>query len=217
MGRNVRFETPPPDDDIEGSEYLKEQDEALMGDETHPAIIQASSVSRVEEVNGTVELQIIEISKIQLGNSAFGKVLGFNIADYDPGNFDLQDKLRQASGVGDCEGNGAPEVQLSQEVNHFSGQAHSAYASGDRDMAMKLLQHVITVKPGVANAWGTLALCYEVAGDSLRAVKLRITAAHLEGDSEQRVELGQKLRSMEQAVQCYRDAARLGKTNPDIL
>ncbi|KAH7325447.1 hypothetical protein B0J17DRAFT_581386, partial [Rhizoctonia solani] len=124
---------------------------------------------------------------------------------------DLQDELRQATGIGKRKG---------KEVNHFLGQAHDAYASGDRETAVKLLQDVITIEPGVANAWGTLAFCYEDIGDSSRALKLRIMAAHLEGDADQWVELGLESReigSMEQAVYCYRNAARLDKTNPDIL
>ncbi|CUA75319.1 General transcription factor 3C polypeptide 3 [Rhizoctonia solani] len=167
------------------------------------------------------------MKEIQLSNSdtqSLGKAWDFTITDYDPDNFDLQDELRQATGIGKRKGKGRArgprQVQLSQEVNHFLGQAHSAYASGDRETAIKLLQDVITIEPGVANAWGTLAFCYEDAGDSLRALKLRIMAAHLEGDSDQWVELGLKSReigSMEQAVYCYRNAARLDKTNPDIL
>ncbi|KAG8732634.1 transcription factor TFIIIC subunit tfc4 [Ceratobasidium sp. 423] len=167
------------------------------------------------------------MKEIQLSNSetqSLGKAWDFTIADYDPDNFDLQDELRQATGIGKRKGKGRArgprQVQLSQEVNHFLGQAHDAYASGDRETAIKLLQDVITIEPGVANAWGTLAFCYEDVGDTLRALKLRIMAAHLEGDVDQWVELGLKSReigSMEQAVYCYRNAARLDKTNPDVL
>ncbi|CAE6475543.1 unnamed protein product [Rhizoctonia solani] len=214
----------------ESDEY--EHDEYLMEDEARIGSTNASGMCQVDEADGTVESQIMgdfdrKMKEIRLSNSetqSLGKAWDFTIADYDPDNFDLQDELRQATGIGKRKGKGRArgprQVQLSQEVNHFLGQAHSAYAAGDRETAIKLLQDVIKIEPGVANAWGTLAFCYEDVGDTSRALKLRIMAAHLEGDVDQWVELGLKSReigSMEQAVYCYRNAVRLDKTNPDVL
>ncbi|CAE6500210.1 unnamed protein product, partial [Rhizoctonia solani] len=216
-----------PDEDSEDFDEFGEHDDRPI-----PGATQSGTIPRTDEVDGSAESQIMgdfdrKMKEIQLSNSetqSLGKAWDFTIADYDPDNFDLQDELRQATGIGKRKGKGRArgprQVQLSQEVNHFLGQAHDAYASGDRETAIKLLQDVITIEPGVANAWGTLAFCYEDVGDTLRALKLRIMAAHLEGDADQWVELGLKSReigSMEQAVYCYRNAARLDKTNPDIL
>ncbi|KDN41099.1 hypothetical protein RSAG8_07653, partial [Rhizoctonia solani AG-8 WAC10335] len=219
------------DNDSEGSDF-GEHDDRAMGDGADSGMVISGGVPLADEVDGTAESQIMgdfdrKMKEIQLSNSetrSLGKAWDFTIADYDPENFDLQDELRQATGIGKRKGKGRArgprQVQLSQEVNHFLGQAHSAYASGDRETAIKLLQDVITIEPGVANAWGTLAFCYEDVGDTSRALKLRIMAAHLEGDVDQWVELGLKSReigSMEQAVYCYRNAARLDKTNSDVL
>ncbi|EUC58861.1 TPR-2 domain protein [Rhizoctonia solani AG-3 Rhs1AP] len=219
------------DNDSEGSDDFGDHGDELMADGTNHGT-QPGATLHADEIDGIVESQILgdfdrKMKEIQLSNSktqSLGNDWDFTIADYDPDNFDLQDELRQATGIGKRKGKGRArgprQVQLSQEVNHFLGQAHSAYASGDRDTAIKLLQNVITIEPGVSNAWGTLAFCYEDVGDTSRALKLRIMAAHLEGDADQWVELGLKSReigSMEQAVYCYRNAARLDKTNPDIL
>ncbi|CAE6532833.1 unnamed protein product [Rhizoctonia solani] len=220
------------DNDSEGSDDFEEHGDQPIGYGTNAGFNQPGDISQVDDTDGNVESQIMgdfdrKMKEIQLSNSEtqpLGKAWDFTIADYDPDNFDLQDELRQATGIGKRKGKGRArgprQVQLSQEVNHFLGQAHDAYASGDRETAIKLLQDVITIEPGVANAWGTLAFCYEDIGDSSRALKLRIMAAHLEGDADQWVELGLESReigSMEQAVYCYRNAARLDKTNPDIL
>ncbi|CCO35244.1 General transcription factor 3C polypeptide 3 AltName: Full=Transcription factor IIIC 102 kDa subunit [Rhizoctonia solani AG-1 IB] len=219
-------------DSSEGSDEFDEHDEQFTAKEAHLELSHLGRTSRVDEADGSAESQIMgdfdqKMKEIQLSNSdnqSLGKDWDFTIADYDPDNFDLQDELRQATGIGKRKGKGRArgprQVQLSQEVHHFLGQAHSAYASGDRETAIKLLQDVIKIEPGVANAWGTLAFCYEDVGDTSRALKLRIMAAHLEGDADQWVELGLKSReigSMEQAVYCYRNAARLDKTNADVL
>ncbi|CAE7227038.1 unnamed protein product [Rhizoctonia solani] len=220
------------DGDSETSDDLEGHSDQPTSSGVHSALQKHGRESHVDELDGTVESQIMgdfdrKMKEIKLSNSetqSIGKAWDFTIADYDPDNFDLQDELRQATGIGKRKGKGRArgprQVQLSQEVNHLLGQAHSAYASGDRETAIKLLQDVITIEPGVANAWGTLAFCYEDVGDVSRALKLRIMAAHLEGDVCQWVELGLKSReigSMEQAVYCYRNAARLDKTNPDVL
>ncbi|KAF8704762.1 TPR-like protein, partial [Rhizoctonia solani] len=222
-------------DDYEESDELDEYDNqsTKAGDHIEPT--RSGGIAQTHETDGSAESQIMgdfdrKVKEIQLSNSetqSIGEAWDFTIADYDPDNFDLQDELRQATGIGKRKGKGVGQrargprqVHLSQEVNHFLGQAHSAYASGDRETAIKLLQDVIAIEPGIANAWATLAFCYEDVGDTSRALKLRIMAAHLEGDVDQWAELGLKSReigSMEQAVYCYRNAARLDKTNPDVL
>ncbi|ELU36749.1 TPR_2 domain-containing protein [Rhizoctonia solani AG-1 IA] len=217
-------------DDYEESDELDEYDNqsTKAGDHIEPT--RSGGIAQTHETDGSAESQIMgdfdrKVKEIQLSNSetqSIGEAWDFTIADYDPDNFDLQDELRQATGIGKFwqRARGPRQVHLSQEVNHFLGQAHSAYASGDRETAIKLLQDVIAIEPGIANAWATLAFCYEDVGDTSRALKLRIMAAHLEGDVDQWAELGLKSReigSMEQAVYCYRNAARLDKTNPDVL
>lgn len=166
-----------------------------------------------------------EIKTRSSGDQSLGKAWDFTIADNDPDNFDLQDELREATGIGKRKKGkgrmrGPRQPQLSQEVEHMLGRANDAYAEGDRDTAIELLQNVIQIEPNVPNAWSTLALCHEEAGDSRRALQLQIMAAHLTGDADSWAELGLKSREiglMEQAVYCYRNAARLDKTNPDVL
>ena len=53
------------------------------------------------------------MKEIQLSNSAtqsLGKAWDFTITDYDPDNFDLQDELRQATGIGKRKGKGVSLV-----------------------------------------------------------------------------------------------------------
>ncbi|CUA77312.1 hypothetical protein RSOLAG22IIIB_06639 [Rhizoctonia solani] len=188
------------DDDSEGSEDLGEHDNASIEDETFPGIHRAGGVL-VHEVDGSVEPQIMgnfdrKMKEIQLSNletQSLEKAWDFTITDYDPDNFDLQDELRQATGIGKRKGKGRArsprQVQLSHEVNHFLGHAHSAYTSGDHETAIKLLRDVITIEHGVANAWGTLGFCCEDVSDNLRALELWIMAAHLESNSDQRSEI----------------------------
>ncbi|KAG8773624.1 transcription factor TFIIIC subunit tfc4 [Ceratobasidium sp. 428] len=166
-----------------------------------------------------------DIKTTNESTQSLGKAWDFTIADNDADNFDLQDELRQAAGIGKRQkgkgrARGPRRVHMSQEVKYFLGQANDAYASGDRATAIKIFQDVIAIEPGIPSAWSTLALCHEEAGDEARALQLRIMAAHLASEADTWVELGlssRELGSMEQAVYCYRNAARLDKTNPDIL
>ncbi|KAG8715736.1 transcription factor TFIIIC subunit tfc4 [Ceratobasidium sp. 395] len=166
-----------------------------------------------------------DIKTTNESTQSLGKAWDFTIADNDADNFDLQDELRQATGIGKRHkgkgrARGPRRVHMSQEVKYFLGQANDAYASGDRAIAIKIFQDVIAIEPGIPSAWSTLALCHEEAGDTARALQLRIMAAHLASEADTWVELGlssRELGSMEQAVYCYRNAARLDKTNPDIL
>lgn len=89
---------------------------------------------------------------------------------------------------------GPRKVHISQEVKYFLGQANAAYAAGDRTTAIKTFQDIITIEPGIASAWTTLAMCHEEEDDEVRGLQLRIMAAHLEGDVETWIELGLRSR-----------------------
>ncbi|KAB5589355.1 TPR-2 domain containing protein [Ceratobasidium theobromae] len=212
-----------------------------MGENPQPSVGQSAQFSAGNdimrydgaEIDGSAESQIlgdfdrkmVEMKSQDGGMQSLGKVWDFTIGDNDLDNFDLQDELREATGIGKRKkgkgrARGPRQVPLSQEVNYFLGKAHDAYGEGDRETAIKHLENVITIEPSVASAWTTLAFCYEDDGDTRRALQLRIMAAHLTGDVDAWVELGLQSRetgSMEQAVYCYRNAVRLDKTNPDVL
>ncbi|KAG9082103.1 transcription factor TFIIIC subunit tfc4, partial [Ceratobasidium sp. 392] len=129
------------------------------------------------------------------GTQSLGKAWDFTIADNDADDFDLQDEIREATGIGKRQkgkgrARGPRRVHLSQEVKYFLGQANDAYASGDRATAVKIFQDVVAIEPGIPSAWSTLALCHEEAGDKGRALQLRIMAAHLASEADTWVELG---------------------------
>ncbi|QRV85565.1 TPR-2 domain protein [Ceratobasidium sp. AG-Ba] len=219
-------------DEWEGSEQYSGEEEvdpsigpAAVGRELSGLVDGASDARANVQIRGDFDRLMEEIKTTNQGTKSLGKAWDFTIADNDADNFDLQDELRAATGIGKRNKGkgrtrGPRKVHVSQEVKYLLGQANDAYAAGDRAKAIQIFQDVITIEPGIASAWSTLALCHEEAGDTGRALQLRIMAAHLASEAETWVELGlssRELGLMEQAVYCYRNAARLDKTNPDIL
>ncbi|KAF8597842.1 TPR-like protein [Ceratobasidium sp. AG-I] len=177
------------------------------------------------QIRGDFDRLMEEIKITNDSAQSLGEAWDFTIADNDADNFDLQNELREATGIGKRSkgkgrARGPRRVHVSQEVKYFIGQANAAYAAGDRAAAIKIFQDVIAIEPGIASTWTTLAMCHEEEGDEVRGLQLRIMAAHLEGDVETWIELGLRSReigSMEQSLYCYRNAARLDKVNPDVL
>lgn len=70
------------------------------------------------------------------------------------------------------------------------GEAATAYINRDLDKAMEICQEVIRIEPAAHSAWNTLALVHEDRENFDTALKLRIMAAHLQGDAELWRELG---------------------------
>ncbi|KAG8719185.1 transcription factor TFIIIC subunit tfc4 [Ceratobasidium sp. 394] len=221
----------PGSEEWEGSEDYGDEEDISQGEYTEgvnrilPGTVGGVNTRANVQIRSDFDRLMEDIKTTNEGTQSLGKAWDFTIADNDADNFDLQDELREATGIGKRQkgkgrARGPRQVHLSQEVKFFLGQANDAYASGDRAKAIKIFQDVIAIEPGIPSAWSTLALCHEEAGDKGRALQLRIMAAHLASEADTWVELGlssRELGSMEQAVYCYRNAARLDKTNPDIL
>ncbi|KAG8739535.1 transcription factor TFIIIC subunit tfc4 [Ceratobasidium sp. 414] len=209
----------PGSEEWQGSEDYSDDEATSQGEYTTgtdrilPGTVEGVVTRANVQIRSDFDRLMEDIKTTNEGTQSLGKAWDFTIADNDADNFDLQDELREATGIGKRQkGKG--------EVKFFLGQANDAYASGDRAKAIKIFQDVIAIEPGIPSAWSTLALCHEEAGDTGRALQLRIMAAHLASEADTWVELGlnsRELGSMEQAVYCYRNAARLDKTNPDIL
>ena len=79
---------------------------------------------------------------------------------------------------------------MSHQVKSLIGQASSAYVEQDLEKALSLCREAIRIEPSALPAWNTLALVHEDMGDNATVIKLRIMAAHLEGDSQVWRELG---------------------------
>ena len=50
---------------------------------------------------------------------------------------------------------------------------------------MRIMQEVIRIEPRAESAWRVLAQCHEDAGNSERALLMRVMAAHLSNDPEE--------------------------------
>lgn len=74
------------------------------------------------------------------------------------------------------------------------GEAAAAYVDRNWSRAIQLCQDVIQIEPAAHTAWNTLALVHEDLGDIDTSLKLKIMAAHLQGDSDLWRELGRSSR-----------------------
>ncbi|OLY82492.1 Transcription factor tau 131 kDa subunit [Smittium mucronatum] len=69
--------------------------------------------------------------------------------------------------------------KLDPEILNLLGKANVFYANKESQKSIILLKEVIRIDPSVSQAWHTLALIQEEAGDSDRALKLYLMSAHL--------------------------------------
>ncbi|OMJ27851.1 General transcription factor 3C polypeptide 3 [Smittium culicis] len=69
--------------------------------------------------------------------------------------------------------------KIDPEIQNLLGQANLFYVNKEPQKSIILLKEVIRMDPGVSQAWHTLALIQEEAGDSDRALKLYLMSAHL--------------------------------------
>ncbi|KAG8952110.1 transcription factor TFIIIC subunit tfc4 [Tulasnella sp. 424] len=138
--------------------------------------------------------------------------------DYIPDE-DVMDKEKQPKKRGRKKGQRLG-VELSHQVKAMIGEAASAYINRDLDKAMEICQEVIRIEPAAHSAWNTLALVHEDRENFDTALKLRIMAAHLQGDAELWRELGRGSREagqMQQALYCFRKAVSLDPRDVDAI
>lgn len=74
------------------------------------------------------------------------------------------------------------------------GEAAAAYIDKDSQKAIDICREVIRIEPAAHEAWNTLALVHEELNEHDTALKLRIMAAHLQGDADVWRELGRASR-----------------------
>ncbi|KAG9007114.1 transcription factor TFIIIC subunit tfc4 [Tulasnella sp. 427] len=111
-------------------------------------------------------------------------------------------------------------VELSHQVKAMIGEAATAYINRDLDKAMEICQEVIRIEPSAYSAWNTLALVHEDRENFEAALKLKIMAAHLQGDAELWRELGRASREsgqMQQGLYCFRKAVSLDPRDVDAI
>ncbi|KAG8908776.1 transcription factor TFIIIC subunit tfc4 [Tulasnella sp. 403] len=111
-------------------------------------------------------------------------------------------------------------VELSHQVKAMIGEAAAAYVDRDLVKAMEICQEVIRIEPAAHAAWNTLALVHEDRGEPDTALKLKIMAAHLQGDADLWRELGRASREtlqMQQALYCFRKAVSLDPHDVDAI
>lgn len=85
-------------------------------------------------------------------------------------------------------------VELSHQVKAMLGEAAAAYIDRDFDKTMSTCQEIIRIEPAAHDAWNYLALVHEEREEFDAALRLKIMAAHLQGDSELWRELGRASR-----------------------
>lgn len=128
-------------------------------------------------------------------------------------------------------------MELSHQVKALIGEAAAAFVDGDLNKTMLICQQVISIEPAAHAAWNTLSLVHEELNDPETALKLKIMAAHLQGDADLWRELGRASRYVhlqecykpsdslvpregkqtQQALYCFRKAVSLNPRDVDAL
>lgn len=83
---------------------------------------------------------------------------------------------------------------LSQQVRALIGEGNQAFVDADLHETVRIMQEVIRIEPRAAAPWSVLAQCYDDWGERMKALQLRIMAAHLNHDPDEWGELAQKSR-----------------------
>ncbi len=65
------------------------------------------------------------------------------------------------------------------------GAGNQAFVDNNTSEAVRIMQEVIRIEPRALSAWSVLANCYEDLGQSVKALQIRIIAAHLRHDAEE--------------------------------
>ncbi|EIW58576.1 TPR-like protein [Trametes versicolor FP-101664 SS1] len=142
--------------------------------------------------------------------------------DLEEREAEFKDDLREASGVGKMKkkrGRRRGPV-LSQQVRALIGEGNQAFVDADLHETVRIMQEVIRIEPRAAAPWSVLAQCYDDWGERMKALQLRIMAAHLNHDPDEWAELAQKSRTLgynQQALYCYGKMYHLDPTNVNAL
>ncbi|TPX61103.1 hypothetical protein PhCBS80983_g01388 [Powellomyces hirtus] len=110
-------------------------------------------------------------------------------------------------------------TELTEEQAEIVGQANLAYIEGEHVRAVSLLHKVIQDAPNAYQAWVTLAMLHDELGDSVKAMRTYMMAAHIDPkDSGLWSRLGalsRKAGHNEQAMYCFDRAIVAEPTNVD--
>ena len=83
---------------------------------------------------------------------------------------------------------------LSQQVRALIGEGNQAYVDNNIQETIRIMQEVIRIEPRADSAWSVLAQCHEDTGEVLKALQLRIMAAHLNHDADEWADLARQSR-----------------------
>lgn len=65
------------------------------------------------------------------------------------------------------------------------GAGNQAFVDNNIPEAVRIMQEVIRIEPRAISAWSVLASCYEDMDQRVKALQIRIMAAHLRHDAEE--------------------------------
>lgn len=74
---------------------------------------------------------------------------------------------------------------LSQQVRALIGEGNQAYVDNNVPEAIRIMQEVIRIEPRAVSAWSVLAQCQADDNEPVKALQLRIMAAHLTHDPDE--------------------------------
>ncbi|KAG6331587.1 hypothetical protein ID866_7502 [Astraeus odoratus] len=135
----------------------------------------------------------------------------------------FRDDLREATGIGKKRKRKRTRKigpVLSHQVRALIGEGNQAYIDNDLSEAIRIMEEVIRIEPRAISAWTVLAQCYEDKHEPLKALQLRIMAAHLRHDAEEWERLARQSRELgynQQALYCYSKLYSLDPSNVDAL
>ncbi|KAI8824526.1 uncharacterized protein EV422DRAFT_520401 [Fimicolochytrium jonesii] len=136
------------------------------------------------------------------------------------------DEPTQSSGRGRGKKRGrrvksSDKQELTDEQAEIVGQANLAYMRGEYATAVKLLHEVIQGAPNAYQAWVTLAMIHDELGDTVKAMRTYMMAAHLSPkDTDLWTRLGamsRKFGQNDQALYCFNHAISADPENVDAL
>ncbi|KAG8960659.1 transcription factor TFIIIC subunit tfc4 [Tulasnella sp. 419] len=201
----------------DASDYLPEEIEDVSNVFDEEQLKEAQG-----EIEGDFDRIVENIKQSNVASTEGGPVpWTFSIEEGE--EFDYEEEARERSGIGRRKGKKRGprrEVELSHQVRAMLGEASAAFVNQDLAKTMEICQEVIRIEPAAYAAWNTLALVHEEQGQPESALKLKIMAAHLQGDAELWRDLGRQSRAggqMQQALYCFRKAVSLDPHDVDAL
>ncbi|KAI0738457.1 TPR-like protein [Daedaleopsis nitida] len=224
---------PPSDEDAKGSDDYQStsysesseedyEDEFDAEEPAEPSNLNDDADARVEAaIEGDFDRLIQNIREAGDGSST-GMLSNMWDVNLEEREAEFRDDLRAASGVGRVKKKRGrrPGPALSPEVRILLGEGNQAYIDANIPEAIRVMQEVIRIEPRAASAWTVLAQCYDDMDEKVKALQLRIMAAHLNHDADEWADLARRSRSLgynQQALYCYGKIYHLDPTNVAAL